>query len=350
MRRNPNERLLATANAWACLRELRRYACGGGYPGDDDFGLPTFAPQVPPFDDTAIVHLGDGLDTAEFESRHRRSGRLSVPGDCHGRRRPGGATQRGGKRVVRPDAGRTRGADLRLVRALEAPVANLAKPGQTARGPRPRRPTGDAQDHGVRRGALLAAPLVPTIIPADRGGGLPGDLQQLATVITDPYSRTPVLCRTRHAVDVRGSAAHRGASRARVDRYATPHGALTSLGEYPSDRLALIGYRRVSWGLPAPQPLLPFESIDHVGHRRRENRLWKAAEDYLYRNGPTAASGTPQRPPGPAVSPYRPGAPSLPASLASRGHGLVVLLDQRDPRRRDSQQRSNVCELLIDLA
>ena len=39
---------------------------GEGYPGDADFGLPPFAADIPPFDTTRVVHLGDGLNPEEF--------------------------------------------------------------------------------------------------------------------------------------------------------------------------------------------------------------------------------------------------------------------------------------------
>ncbi len=65
--RDPHGKLLARANACACLRELQTFGRGVGYPGDDDFGLPAFAAEVPPFDTTRVVQLGEGLNPAEFE-------------------------------------------------------------------------------------------------------------------------------------------------------------------------------------------------------------------------------------------------------------------------------------------
>jgi serine/threonine protein kinase len=61
-----NGKLLARANACSCLRELRTFGRGQGYPGDADFGMPDFDPDIPPFDTTRVVHLGDGLGQEEF--------------------------------------------------------------------------------------------------------------------------------------------------------------------------------------------------------------------------------------------------------------------------------------------
>ena len=64
--RDPHGKLLARANTCACLGELHRFS-RDGYPGDSDFGLPTFAAETPPFDVTRVVHLGDGLDHNAFD-------------------------------------------------------------------------------------------------------------------------------------------------------------------------------------------------------------------------------------------------------------------------------------------
>ena len=64
--RNPHDKLLAKANACACLRELQHFS-REGYPGDTDFGLPAFAAEIPPFDTTRVVYLGDGLNREEFD-------------------------------------------------------------------------------------------------------------------------------------------------------------------------------------------------------------------------------------------------------------------------------------------
>ncbi len=64
--RSPHDKLLARANACACLRELERFGNGEGYPGDATFGLPASATDVPPLDAVRVVHLGDGLNGEEF--------------------------------------------------------------------------------------------------------------------------------------------------------------------------------------------------------------------------------------------------------------------------------------------
>jgi len=63
---SPHDKLLARANACACLREIQRFGHGEGYPGDDDFSLPAFDAEIPPFDTIRAVHLGDGLNQEEF--------------------------------------------------------------------------------------------------------------------------------------------------------------------------------------------------------------------------------------------------------------------------------------------
>jgi len=64
--RSPHDKLLARANACACLRELERFGDGEGYPGDADFGLPASAADVPPLDAVRVLYLGDGLNGEEF--------------------------------------------------------------------------------------------------------------------------------------------------------------------------------------------------------------------------------------------------------------------------------------------
>ena len=63
---DPHGKLLARANACACLRELQSFGRGEGYPGDADMGLPDFAADIPPFDAIRVVHLGDGLNQEEL--------------------------------------------------------------------------------------------------------------------------------------------------------------------------------------------------------------------------------------------------------------------------------------------
>ncbi|MGA2256562.1 MAG: tubulin-like doman-containing protein [Thermoguttaceae bacterium] len=74
--RSPHDKLLARANACACLRELQHFGRGEGYPGDDDFGLPAFAGEIPPFDTTRVVHLGDGLNPEEFDQAAENVGQF----------------------------------------------------------------------------------------------------------------------------------------------------------------------------------------------------------------------------------------------------------------------------------
>ena len=59
-------KLLARANACCCLRELRTFGRGEGYPGDADIGLPDFDADTPPLDATHVVHLGDGLNQQDL--------------------------------------------------------------------------------------------------------------------------------------------------------------------------------------------------------------------------------------------------------------------------------------------
>ena len=74
--RSPHDKLLARANACACLHELQRFGGGEGYPGDVDFGLPAFAADTRPFDTTRIVHLGDGLNQEEFNQAAENVGQF----------------------------------------------------------------------------------------------------------------------------------------------------------------------------------------------------------------------------------------------------------------------------------
>jgi hypothetical protein len=62
------------ANAIACLEELRHIlALGMGYPGDRACRLP--ATELPPFDHTYLVPLGDGLNDEAFQRETRAIGR-----------------------------------------------------------------------------------------------------------------------------------------------------------------------------------------------------------------------------------------------------------------------------------
>jgi hypothetical protein len=72
--RSPYDKLLAMANACACLGELRHYGFGVGYPGDTGCGLPAFAADVPAFDETRLVHLGERPTEAEFDRAARGVG------------------------------------------------------------------------------------------------------------------------------------------------------------------------------------------------------------------------------------------------------------------------------------
>jgi hypothetical protein len=59
------QREIQTANAVACIQELRHYGTPGlGYPGDADCRLPGF--QDGPFDHTYFIHLGDELSDADY--------------------------------------------------------------------------------------------------------------------------------------------------------------------------------------------------------------------------------------------------------------------------------------------
>jgi serine/threonine protein kinase len=63
--RNPDQQLLAVSNSLSLLGELRHFN-DYGYPGDDGLGLPAFE-DVPAFDHTMFLHLGDGLSTQSFD-------------------------------------------------------------------------------------------------------------------------------------------------------------------------------------------------------------------------------------------------------------------------------------------
>lgn len=58
---------LATANTMAFLNELYHFSCVEEYPGDDSCGIPASMDGTTTFANTYLVHLGDNLDTAEFE-------------------------------------------------------------------------------------------------------------------------------------------------------------------------------------------------------------------------------------------------------------------------------------------
>ncbi len=62
---NPAERDLAIANAYACLEELQHYSGASRFPGDPACNLPP-AGDIPTFEDTYLVHLGDEVDDEQF--------------------------------------------------------------------------------------------------------------------------------------------------------------------------------------------------------------------------------------------------------------------------------------------
>ncbi|MCH7729044.1 MAG: hypothetical protein IH991_21560, partial [Planctomycetes bacterium] len=67
--RNTDGKDLAIANAFACLSELQHYCRADHYyPGDPVCGLPPFTPDIAPFDDTYMVHLGDDLNEEQLQS------------------------------------------------------------------------------------------------------------------------------------------------------------------------------------------------------------------------------------------------------------------------------------------
>lgn len=65
--RNPSAAELATVNAYATLIELNHFGrLGGSYPGEPALHLPSRRDD-PPFRDTYLIHLGDGLNDDQFE-------------------------------------------------------------------------------------------------------------------------------------------------------------------------------------------------------------------------------------------------------------------------------------------
>ena len=108
--RDPHGKLLARANACACLRELQSFGRGEGYPGDADFGLPAFAAEIPPFDATRVVHLGDGLNQEEFAEGRGERRAVPRPGHRDGRQR----VVRLGPRVQRPEDAQRAGNAQRI--------------------------------------------------------------------------------------------------------------------------------------------------------------------------------------------------------------------------------------------
>ncbi len=63
--RGPNEQLLAIANSLSFVTEMR-HMNKFGYPGDESCGMPAFDDQ-PVFDETYLMHLGDGLSAQAYE-------------------------------------------------------------------------------------------------------------------------------------------------------------------------------------------------------------------------------------------------------------------------------------------
>ena len=59
-------RELALANSYAFLAELAHFTHAGRYPGDSGCRLPAIVADKAPFNDVYFVHLGDGLDEAQF--------------------------------------------------------------------------------------------------------------------------------------------------------------------------------------------------------------------------------------------------------------------------------------------
>ncbi len=63
---------LARVNAYSWLSECRHFdQPENAYPGDTSCGLPGHSPEAPPFDDTYLVDLGDGLNGADFDRATR---------------------------------------------------------------------------------------------------------------------------------------------------------------------------------------------------------------------------------------------------------------------------------------
>ncbi|HEV3446993.1 MAG TPA: tubulin-like doman-containing protein, partial [Gemmataceae bacterium] len=66
----PTEEDLARLNAFVTLNELQHYSQPScQFPGDAFHGLKTFGPNVPPFDDCYVVHLGEQIAAAEVDAR-----------------------------------------------------------------------------------------------------------------------------------------------------------------------------------------------------------------------------------------------------------------------------------------
>ncbi len=69
----PASQELALANSLACLTELAHFnRPGGGYPGEEALGISSVPSILPTFDETLVVHLGDGLGNIEFQERSQR--------------------------------------------------------------------------------------------------------------------------------------------------------------------------------------------------------------------------------------------------------------------------------------
>lgn len=67
--RDPHHCELARVNAFSWLTEFQHFSRPqNAYPGDGSCGLPAHEPGTAPFDDTYLVHLGDSLDTEEFDA------------------------------------------------------------------------------------------------------------------------------------------------------------------------------------------------------------------------------------------------------------------------------------------
>jgi serine/threonine protein kinase len=65
----PSEKDLSQANAYATLSELSHFSRpDAAYPGEPDKGLSAFQPDQPPFDETYLVSLGDGLSKAQADA------------------------------------------------------------------------------------------------------------------------------------------------------------------------------------------------------------------------------------------------------------------------------------------
>jgi hypothetical protein len=65
----PAEEELARLNAYAGLNELQHYSRRDiPYPGDPEHGLAPFGPEVTPFEDCYLLHLGDQFDQSQAEA------------------------------------------------------------------------------------------------------------------------------------------------------------------------------------------------------------------------------------------------------------------------------------------